>query len=718
MTNTNTIRWTEDGGIVQLTFDDPAQAVNTVNDAYVESFDTALAQLAEQKADLRGVVIASGKKTFFAGGDLHDLLATQPEDAAKLTAFATRVKGQLRALERLGVPVVAAIGGSALGGGLELALACHHRIALDARHVRIGLPEVTLGLLPGGGGLVRTIRLLGLDAALDKVLLPGTAYRPNDALAVGLIDEIVATPEELLTAARTWIDAHPDARQPWDSDDVIPGGTADDPSIEAGLAARAAVLRARYSDAPMPAAANIVCAAVESTQVDVDTAFAVETRYFVELAIGQVAKNIIQGTFFDRQTIRSGASRPAGFPVYSARNVAVVGAGMMGAGIALSAALAGMTVKLNDVDAARAAKGREYVERVLSKQVAAGRRTDADAAEILARVTSTGDIADLTGADLVIEAVFEDPKLKAEVFKRVQGVVAPDALLTSNTSTLPISGLAKSVDRPADFIGLHFFSPVERMDLVEIIVGEQTSDATLAKAFDIVLQVGKTPIVVGDGRGFFTSRVILTRLLEAAAMLGEGIAPMSIERASLRAGYPVGTLALLDELTLTLPHKIYGQFRDEARSTGTEFIEHPGDAVLGKMIDDLERAGRAAGAGFYDYADNRRAAVWPGLEDRFGPSRPAEDLQELVDRLLFAEALETARCLGSGLLRSTADANVGSLLGIGFPTWTGGTAQFVGGYPGGVSAFVMKARELAERHGPRFTPPPSLVDHTVVTVGA
>ena len=718
MTNANTIRWTEDNGIVQLTFDDPAQAVNTVNDAYVESLDPALAQLAEKKADLRGVVIASGKKTFFAGGDLHDLLAAQPEEAAELTAFATRVKGQLRALERLGVPVVAAIGGSALGGGLELALACHHRIALDAKHVRIGLPEVTLGLLPGGGGLVRTIRLLGLDSALDKVLLPGTAYRPNDALTVGLVDEIVSTPQDLITAARTWIDAHPDARQPWDSDDVIPGGSADDPSIEAGLAARAAVLRARYSDAPMPAAANIVCAAVESTKVDVDTAFAVETRYFVELAIGQVAKNIIQGTFFDRQTIRSGASRPTGFPVYSARNVAVVGAGMMGAGIALSAALAGMTVKLNDVDAARAAKGREYVERVLSKQVAAGRRTDADAAEILARVTSTGDIAELAGADLVIEAVFEDPDLKADVFKRVQGVVAPDALLTSNTSTLPISALAKSVDRPADFIGLHFFSPVERMDLVEIIVGEQTSDATLAKAFDIVLQLGKTPIVVGDGRGFFTSRVILTRLLEAAAMLGEGIAPMSIERASLRAGYPVGALALLDELTLTLPHKIYGQFRDEALSAGTEFIEHPGDAVLGAMIDDLERAGRAAGAGFYDYADNRRAAMWPGLEDRFGPSRPAEDLQELVDRLLFAEALETARCLGTGLLRSTADANVGSLLGIGFPTWTGGTAQFVAGYPGGVGAFIARARELADKYGARFTPPLSLLDHTAVAVGA
>ncbi|MDH6291988.1 3-hydroxyacyl-CoA dehydrogenase NAD-binding domain-containing protein [Rhodococcus opacus] len=713
-----TIGWDEDDGVVTLTFDDPAQAVNTMNAAYAASFDMVLGRLAEMGATLTGVVITSGKRTFFAGGDLHDLLAVKPENAAELTAFTNVAKRQLRSLETLGVPVVAAINGTALGGGLELALACHHRIVLDAPHIRIGLPEVTLGLLPGGGGLVRSVRMLGLETALSKVLLPGTVYRPAEALELGLVDELAATPEELGAAARAWIATHPGARQPWDSGDPIPGGTAYDPVVEATLPARAGTLRAQHKGAPMPAAANILSAAVESTQVDVDTAFAVETRYFVELVIDQTSKNIIQGTFFDRQTIKSGASRPDGFPVHTAHTVAVLGAGMMGAGIALSAALVGMDVKLKDVDLTRAEKGKVYAEKVLSKQVASGKRAEAEAAAILARITPTGDAAALAGADLVIEAVFEDPDLKARVFEEVLDVVAPDALLTSNTSTLPISDLSSGVNRPADFIGLHFFSPVERMDLVEIIVGDQTSDATVAKAFDVVLQLGKTPIVVGDGRGFFTSRVILNRLLEAASMVGEGVAPASIEQASLQAGYPVGTLALLDELTMTLPHKIFGQFRDEADRTGTEFAEHPGDAVLATMIDAARRPSRAAGAGFYEYVEGRRAGLWPGLEDRFGPSHPAEDLQELIDRLLFAEALDTARCLESGLLRSTADANIGSILGIGFPTWTGGAAQFVAGYPGGVPAFVARADELANRYGPRFTPPASLREEDLVSADA
>ena len=379
----------------------------------------------------------------------------------------------------------------------------------------------------------------------------------------------------------------------------------------------------------MPAAANILSAAVESTQVDVDTAFAMETRYFVELATGQTSKNIIQGTFFDKQTVNSGASRPQDFPTHSVQRVAVLGAGMMGAGIALSAALAGIDVVLKDLDLAHADKGKAYAEKVLGKQVTAGRRSAADAQAVLEHITATADIADLDGCDLVIEAVFEDPDLKGQVFGEILGVVAGDALLTSNTSTLPISDLARHVDRPADFIGLHFFSPVERMDLVEIIVGEQTSDATLAKAFDVVLQLGKTPIVVGDGRGFFTSRVILARLLEAAAMLGEGISAMSIEQASQQAGYPLGTLALLDELTMTLPHKIFSQFRTEAQRTGNEFVEHPGDRVLATMIDQADRPSRAAGGGFYDYVDGKRSGLWPGLEETFGPSRPAEDLQEL-----------------------------------------------------------------------------------------
>ncbi|MCX2929335.1 3-hydroxyacyl-CoA dehydrogenase NAD-binding domain-containing protein [Mycobacterium sp. CVI_P3] len=715
----NIIDWAETGGVVTLTIDDPTQSVNTMNAAYLESMDATLARIGGMGEALKGVIIASGKSTFFAGGDLHDLLAAQPDHAVQLTDFVNAVKRQLRAIEKLDVPVVAAINGSALGGGLELALACHRRIVLDGEGVRIGLPEVNLGLLPGGGGVVRTVRLLGLAVALDKVLLPGTAFRPTEALQLGLVDEIVSTPEELVAAARAWIDAAiTGIGQQADPVAGIPGGTAYEPAVEALLPGRAAGLRARFRGAPMSAAANILAAAVESTQVDIDTAFDIETRYFVELATGQIAKNIIQGTFFDRQTVNAGASRPQGFPTHTAHRVAVLGAGMMGAGIALSSALAGMEVVLKDLELAHAEKGKAYAERVLVKQVAAGRRAAADAEAILARITPTADVADLSGCDLVIEAVFEDPDLKAKVFGEVVDIVSPDALLCSNTSTLPISALARSVGRSADFIGLHFFSPVERMELVEIIVGERTSDATVAKAFDVVRQLGKTPIVVGDGRGFFTSRVILSRLLEAAAMVGEGIAPMSIEQASQQAGYPVGTLALLDELTLTLPHKIYGQFREEAQRTGAEFAEHPGDRVLESMIDDAKRAGRAAGAGFYEYVEGKRAGLWPGLEEAFGPTRPAEDLQELVDRLLFAEAVDTARCLESGLLRSTADANVGSILGIGFPAWTGGAAQFIDGYPGGRDAFVTRATQFADKFGPWFSPPASLSETQSVAVRA
>ncbi|HEY9310898.1 3-hydroxyacyl-CoA dehydrogenase NAD-binding domain-containing protein [Williamsia sp.] len=708
---TETIAWTQDeSGFVTLTFDDPTQSVNTMTAAWSASLSAALDRLADLGPTLTGVILTSGKKTFFAGGDLGDLLATTPGQAGELTAFADSAKAMLRRLETLGVPVVAALSGSALGGGLEIALACHHRIAVDSPSIRIGLPEVTLGLLPGGGGIVRTVRLLGLDAALDKVLLPGTAHGVQDALALGLIDSVVPNSDYLIPAAREWISSNTEAKQPWDRGESIPGGTAYTPTVEAMLPARNSALRARHKGAPMPAPAAILSAAVESTQVDFDTASAIETRYFVDLATGPISKNIISGTFFDRRTVKSGASRPKGFPTYEASFAAVLGAGMMGAGVALSCALVGIRVALKDVDVVAAERGKDYARKVLSKQVDSGKRTRESADAVLRLITPTASVSDLAGADLVIEAVFEDPALKKKVFAEVLDVVSPEALLASNTSTLPITDLASEVPRPDEFIGLHFFSPVDRMELIEIIVGDKTSDATLAKAFDIALQMRKTPIVVGDGRGFFTSRVILQRLVEAAAMVGEGIAPQSIEQASLQAGYPVGTLALLDELTLTLPLKIRGQFREVAQQQGAELADHPGDGVLTAMIDELGRSSRAVGAGFYEYFDGKRGALWSGLQKRFPVSDAPADLNDLRDRLLFAEVLETVRCHDDGILRSTADANVGSILGIGFPTWTGGTSQFIAGYPGGTAAFVARAHELADAYGPRFTPPASLLE--------
>ncbi|MET9972560.1 3-hydroxyacyl-CoA dehydrogenase family protein, partial [Streptomyces sp. NPDC006356] len=461
--------------------------------------------------------------------------------------------------------------------------------------------------------------------------------------------------------------------------------------------------------ANMPAPRNILAAAVESAQVDLDAGLRIETAYLVELMTGQVAKNMMQAFFYDMQHIGSGGSRPAGYPPHSARKVGVIGAGMMGAGIAYSCARGGLRVVLKDVSYDAARRGREYSEKLLAKAVARGRTSREEADEILARITPTDDSSDLAGCDLVIEAVFEDPALKHRVFGEIEDAVAPGAVLGSNTSTLPITALAEGVSRPEDFIGLHFFSPVDRMPLLEIIAGEKTGDHTVAKAVDIARQIGKTPIVVNDSRGFFTSRVISKFLDEAVAMVGEGLHPASVEQAGSQAGYPAPPLQLMDELTLTLPRRIREETKAAVLGEGGRWQPHGSEAVVDRMIDEFGRGGRSSGAGFYAYADGRRAGLWPGLYEHFtvaGREIPFEDMKE---RMLFAEALDAVRCLDEGVLRSVPDANVGSILGIGFPAWTGGVLQYINGYPGGPSGFVARARELADRYGVRFEPPTSLV---------
>ncbi|MER7753856.1 3-hydroxyacyl-CoA dehydrogenase NAD-binding domain-containing protein [Kitasatospora sp. NPDC097643] len=713
MSNTATIRWEQDqDGVVTLVLDDPTQSVNTMNEAFTADLDTVVERLAALAAaeELRGVVITSGKKTFFAGGDLRMLSAARPEDAAAVFEKSMRIKRALRRLETLGKPVVAAINGSALGGGLELALACHHRIALDTPASRIGLPEVTLGLLPGGGGVVRTVRLFGITDALLKVLLQGNQYRPAQALEHGLVHELVDSPEELTARAKAWIEANPTAVQPWDVKGYkIPGGTPSTPAFAANLPAFPANLRKQLNGAPYPAPRNILAAAVESSQVDVDTAMTIEARYFTELACGQTSKNMIQALFFDMQAVNSGAGRPKGVEKRLVRKVAVLGAGMMGAGIAYACAKAGIEVVLKDVTVEAAERGKAYSAGLLDKAVARGRSTEAKRDALLARITPAADPADLAGCDAVIEAVFENTELKHKVFQEIEGVVAPDALLCSNTSTLPIGVLAEGVERTADFIGLHFFSPVDKMRLVEIIRGPQTGDEALARAFDLVRQIDKTPIVVNDSRGFFTSRVIGQFLNEGVAMVGEGIHPASIEQAAAQAGYPAKVLSLMDELTLTLPRKIRDEYRRAAEATGGTWTPHPADAVVDRMVDEFGRPGRSGGAGFYEYGeDGRRGRLWPGLREHFSGGSagdvevPFEDLKE---RMLFSEALDSVRCLEEGVLTSVADANVGSILGIGFPAWTGGVFQYINGYPGGPAGFAARARELATAYGERFAPP-------------
>ena len=713
---TNTIRWEKDAdGVVTLTMDDPNQSANTMNSNYTDSMQAAVdrlsAEIAADKASISGVILTSAKKTFFAGGDLKDLIAATPDDAQRVFDLGQKIKSQLRTLETLGKPVVAAINGAALGGGLEIALACHHRIAADTRGSVIGLPEVTLGLLPGGGGIVRTVRLLGIAEATTKVLLQGQKYKPRKAQEIGLVHEVVDTVEELIPAAKAWIAANPDAVQPWDVAKYrIPGGTPTTPAFAANLPAFPANLRKQLKGANYPAPRAILAVAVESTQVDVDTAFEIESRYFVQLVTGQVSSNMIKAFFFDMGHIASGGSRPAGFEKYTAKKVAVLGAGMMGAGIAYVCARGGMDVVLKDVSLEAAERGKNYSKTLMDKAVSRGQSTQEQADELLAKITPTTEAADVDGCDLVIEAVFETVEVKQAAFAEIQDLVDAGAVLGSNTSTLPITSLAEGVRSQENFIGLHFFSPVDKMPLLEIIAGKNTSDETLAKAFDIAVQIRKTPIVVNDSRGFFTSRVIGTFINEAIAMLGEGIAAPSIEQAGLQAGYPAAPLQLADELNLTLLAKIQKETKAglEAENGVQKYRHHAGYDVVDRMIEEFHRTGKLGGAGFYKYADGHRAGLWEGLKETFGGTHeiPFMDMQE---RMLFAESLETVKCLDEGVLRSVEDANIGSILGIGFPAWTGGVVQYMNGYDGGLAGFVARARELAATYGEHFLPPASLV---------
>jgi 3-hydroxyacyl-CoA dehydrogenase/enoyl-CoA hydratase/3-hydroxybutyryl-CoA epimerase len=710
----NTIQWDKDAdGIVTLTLDDPTGSANVMNEHYQQSMEKAVERLVAEVDSITGVVITSAKKTFFAGGDLKGMINLGPDDAGEAFSMVEAVKRDLRKLETLGKPVVAAINGAALGGGLEIALACHHRIAADAKGSVVGLPEVTLGLLPGGGGVTRTVRMFGIQKAFMEILSQGTRFKPAKALETGLVDEVLPTVEELVPAAKAWIKANPDSHvQPWDAKGYkMPGGTPSSPGLAGILPSFPALLKKQLKGAPMPAPRAILDAAVEGAQVDFDTASRIESRYFTQLVTGQVAKNMIQAFFLDLQYINSGGSRPEGIAKQDIKKIGVLGAGMMGAGIAYVSAKAGFEVVLKDVSLEAAQKGKGYSEKLEAKALERGRTTQERSDALLARITPTGDAADLKGVDFVVEAVFESVELKHKVFQEIEDIVEPNALLGSNTSTLPITGLAAGVKRQEDFIGIHFFSPVDKMPLVEIIKGEKTSDEALARVFDYTLAIGKTPIVVNDSRGFFTSRVIGTFVNEALAMLGEGVVPASIEQAGSQAGYPAPPLQLSDELNLELMHKIAVASRKGVEDEGGTYTPHPAEAVVEKMIE-IGRPSRLKGAGFYEYVDGKRTGLWSGLAETFNSGTASIPLQDMIDRMLFAEALETQKCIDEGVLTSTADANIGSIMGIGFPPYTGGSAQFIVGYQGelgtGKAAFVARAKELAARYGERFNPPASL----------
>ena len=693
---------TDDDNIVILTIQQ-SRKMNVLDEHFSNDLEKIAQSFIEDK-DSKGLIITSDKDSFIVGADIDQFANIQsPKQAFD---FVEHFKKVLRSLETCGKPVVAALTGTALGGGLEVALGCHYRIAVDQPNAKYGLPEVKLGLLPGGGGTQRLMRLVGMQKALE-LMTQGTKLTTQAAHQLGIIDAVVTDKTSLIEQAKQWIHEHPTAQQPWDAKGFkIPQGNALTPQ-NAQMLSIAPAMANQKSHGNYPAITHILSCVFEGSLVDIDTGLALESRYFAACAMSQVSKNMIGTLWHQLNSINKGQSRPKSIPPYQTKKVGVLGAGMMGAGIAYVSAKAGIDVVLLDTTMENADKGKMYSENLLNKAIAKGRSNDSKKQSLLDKIQTTTDYADLADCDLVIEAVFEDRDIKAKCTQQTEAVTASDAIFASNTSTLPITGLAKASGRPKQFIGLHFFSPVDKMPLVEIIMGEQTDETTLAKAFDYVLQIGKTPIVVNDSRGFYTSRVFATYITEGSAMLSEGVHPRLIEVAGIKSGMPVGPLALQDEVSLGLMLHINEQTKKDLQKEGKEMPHHPADSVVELMGKTHGRLGKKVGKGFYDYPEGGEKQLWSGLSNLFPVADTQPTQQELIDRFMFIQANETARCYEENVINSIADANIGSIFGWGFAPHHGGTLQFINAY--GVDNFVARSQQLAERYGERFAPAQVLV---------
>ena len=688
----------DDNGIVTLTLDMPGRSMNVLNDELTGPLAEAIERIESDDA-IAGVIVTSGKREFLAGADIEKVHAIT--DPAEAFALAEQYKAFLRRLELCEKPVVAALNGTALGGGLELALACNYRIAINDPRAKFGLPEVKIGLLPGGGGTQRLPRLIGIQNSLP-LMAEGKELRADKAKSMGILDELAADRDEMMDKARAWIAAHPKVAQPWDGKGFKwPGGDAKHPANVQMFAIAPSIAGAKTWN-NYPAVSNIQSCVFEGGVVDFDTGCRVESRYFAECVISPASKNMISTLWFQLNAINKGKSRPDGIDRSKVERVGILGAGMMGAGIAYVSAKVGIDVVLLDTAQDNADKGKAYSEALMDKAVKRGHAMPADKSQLLERIKATTDFADLAACDLIIEAVFEDREIKADVTKKTEAVIAPTATFASNTSTLPITGLAQASQRPEQFVGLHFFSPVDKMPLVEIIKGEKTSAETLAKAFDYVQQIKKTPIVVNDSRGFYTSRVFATYVMEGLALLAEGAHPRAIEVAGLQAGMPVGPLALQDEVSLSLSYHILKQTEKDLAAEGKSQPRHPGQEVIVKMVETLERPGKKAGKGFYEYPQDGKKHLWTGLAEQFPLAQQPPSQQEMMDRMMFAQANEAARCMQEGVVETTADTNIGSIFGWGFAPFEGGALQYINAR--GLSEFVARANELAERHGERFKP--------------
>ena len=690
----------DQNGIVTLTWDLPGRSQNVLNQESMDAFDAAFKEAAND-ASVTGVVITSAKKAFIAGADLAMLerICAGDQSAAELSESVGELSRIIRRMETSGKPVVAAISGTALGGGMEICLGCHYRVVADDPRIKLGFPEATLGLLPGGGGTQRLPRLIGIQASMS-LLLEGKPLGPEAALAVGMVDAVVPA-AQLIDAAKAWIRETPNAIQPWDQKGFkVPGGDSNDPNVGRTFMVATSMFNARtYGN--YPAGKAILSCLWEGLRLDIDTGLKVEGRYMVQLLVDPVAGNMIRTLFMSLQDANKLARRPQGPSKLTPKRIGILGAGLMGSGIALVSAKAGIDCVVIDTDDKRAAGAVDYATKRLDRDIANKRSNEEKKAAILARIHPTTDYAELAGCDLVVEAVFEDRAVKADVTRKAEKSLGEGAFIASNTSTLPITGLAEAATRRENFIGLHFFSPVERMPLVEVIRAEHTSDETLAHALDFVQAIGKTPIVVNDARGFYTSRVFGTYITEGMVMLQEGIKPALIENAGKRSGMPMPPLGLADEVGLGLMYQVGQQTQADL---GDAAPKNPSTAVLEALVQGNDRAGKRTGAGFYDYsADGKR--LWSGLAALYPPgAQPA--VTDLVERFLYTQALEAARCMDEGILLAAADADVGAVMGWGFAPYTGGPLSYIDTI--GAAAFVDRADALAAQLGERFTPPPIL----------
>ena len=699
---TTVIRQDIDHDIVVWTMDHPTKSANTIDEVFLDDLEACIGRL-KSDATLKGAVITSAKSLFLAGADLkdmeRDMTAIGSKPVAEVFEAVFRFSRLLRELETSGKPVACAISGTAMGGGLEVALACHHRVVGDVAGLQLGLPEVQIGLLPAGGGTQRLARMLGIQAAMPW-LLEGKAFDAKAALAAKVVDAVVP-PDAALAEAKRWVREVGNCVKPWDKRDFrMPGGAgAADPRSATLFVASNAMVHAKTAD-NLPAPRAILSCLYEGPLLPMDTALRVESKHMTHLLREGTAQGMVRTLFVNKARCDKLYRRPAGVAKTEFTRIGVLGAGLMGAGIAQVAARAGLEVVLIDRDAAAAERGKAGIAKRLGAAVTKGRLDAAKAEQTLARILSTADYAALRGAQLVVEAVFEDRSVKAGVIAAADAVLGKDAVLASNTSTLPVTGLAELAKRPKDFIGLHFFSPVDRMPLVEVIRGRKTSDATLARALDLVARLRKTPIVVNDARGFFTSRFFGSFVSEGVTMVGEGIAPALIENAARMIGMPVGPLAVQDEVGLDLAVSIT---RQTMVDLGDAWQPDASFAVVERLSDGLGRHGRKSGGGFYDYPADGRKQLWTGLTQLWPPRNEQPTADDVGRRLLFIQLIEALKCMQEGVFEGAADGDVGAVFGVGFPAHTGGPFSYIDRL--GAERVLRGCEALAKRHGERFKPP-------------